>query len=292
MITSADIERITQALDWYADMGVDEAIGDVAIDAFAQAALAQEVASSMPSRQKQPSPTEKVQLNRPDRTANPNQSRPVTRQPEPANIMTTEQIELLAQSCADMNELAQRLDEFDACALKRTATQLCFADGMPGAHLMIIGEAPGREEDQQGRPFVGGAGRLLDKMLACIGLDRESDDPASSALMTNIVFWRPPGERPATAAEIVICLPFVRRAIQLAKPRIVVTLGAATTNALLGTSENITRTRGKWHKLIIGDDCFDALPMVQISQLSKSVATRKIAWQDLLAIKARLDMQS
>jgi DNA polymerase len=202
--------------------------------------------------------------------------------------MATEEVEQLAKSCNSLDELARTLDAFDACPLKRTATQLCFADGLPGAHVMIIGEAPGRDEDEQGRPFVGKSGQLLDKMLACIGLNRASDDPAQSVFISNIVFWRPPGNRKPSTSEVVMCLPFVRRAIELAKPRIVIAAGATPAQALLDTPTGITRMRGTWKTIATGTGEVDVMPTLHPSYLLRSPEAKRFAWRDLLAVKAKL----
>ena len=215
--------------------------------------------------------------------------RPVPRQPAAAPSMAMDEVEQLAQSCQSLDELARTLDEFDACPLKRTATQLCFADGLPGAHVMIIGRgARARDEDEQGRPFVGKSGQLLDKMLACIDLDRASDDPAMSAFISNIVFWRPPGNRKPSTSEVVMCLPFVRRAIELAKPRIVIAAGATPAQALLDTPTGITRMRGTWKTIATGNGEVDVMPTLHPSYLLRSPEAKRFAWRDLVAVKAKL----
>lgn len=194
----------------------------------------------------------------------------------------------MAKSCASLDDLARLLDGFDACPLKRTATQLCFADGLPGAHLMIVGEAPGRDEDEQGRPFVGQSGQLLDKMLNAAGFDRNSDDPESSVFITNAVFWRPPGNRNPSTAELAMCLPFVRRAIELAAPRLIMTAGKIPTQALLGTSQGITRSRGNWKQLEIAGHSYDVMPTLHPSYLLQSPEAKRLAWADMLEVKIRL----
>lgn len=229
----------------------------------------------------------RASLNRPSAPAS-QPPRPVPRQPAAAPSMANDEVEQLAASCNSLDELARTLDAFDACPLKRTATQLCFADGLPDAHVMIIGEAPGRDEDEQGRPFVGRSGQLLDKMLACIDLDRSSDDPARSAFISNIVFWRPPGNRKPSTSEVVMCLPFVRRAIELAKPRIVIAAGATPAQALLDTPTGITRMRGSWKKITVGNGEIDVMPTLHPSYLLRSPEAKRFAWRDLLAVKAKL----
>ena len=145
-----------------------------------------------------------------------------------------------AKSAKTLDELRALLEKFEGCALRGTATQLVFADGNPHARIMFVGEAPGYEEDMTGRPFVGRSGKLLDLMMEAIGLDR------TRAYIANVVPWRPPGNRTPTPQETAICLPFIRRQIELADPDILVCLGQPATQTLLGTREGITRTRGRW----------------------------------------------
>ncbi len=273
-------------LQWYGDMGVGEATACVPVDGFQQSEELNARKVSVPEN------TATIQgsrapLNRPAAPA-PQAPRPVPRQPAAAPSMAMDEVESLAQACSSLDELARTLDQFDACPLKRTATQLCFADGLPGAHVMIIGEAPGREEDQQGRPFVGRSGQLLDKLLACIDLDRKSDDPARSAFISNIVFWRPPGNRKPSTAEVMMCLPFVKRAIELAKPRIVIAAGATPAQALLDTPTGITRMRGSWKTITTGIGEVDVMPTLHPSYLLRSPEAKRFAWRDLVAVKAKL----
>jgi DNA polymerase len=191
----------------------------------------------------------------------------------------------MAQGCKTLDDLAQFLDGFDACPLKRTATRLCFADGLPGAHLMIVGEAPGRDEDEQGLPFVGRSGQLLDRMLNAAGFDRHSEDPAQSVFITNAVFWRPPGNRNPSTSELLMCLPFVRRAIELAAPRVIITAGNIPTQSLLDISQGITRARGSWRKLAIGGREIEVMPSYHPSFLLRSPEAKRLAWRDLLGVK-------
>ncbi len=275
------------ALQWYGDMGVDEVIADDPVDGFALSAELAARRSSAPAAGARQGEAGRAPLNRPAAATN-QPPRPVPRQPAAAPSMAMADVEQLAQGCKSLDELARTLDEFDACPLKRTATQLCFADGLPGAHVMIIGEAPGREEDEQGRPFVGKSGRLLDKMLTCIGVDRSSDDPAKSVFISNIVFWRPPGNRKPSTAEVTMCLPFVRRAIELANPRIVIAAGATPAQALLDTPTGITRMRGSWKTITTSNGDVDIMPTLHPSYLLRSPEAKRFAWRDLLAVKAKL----
>ena len=190
----------------------------------------------------------------------------------------------LAAGAATIAELAALVADFDLCPLKRTATNTVFMDGNPEAPVMIVGEAPGAEEDRLGRPFVGRSGQLLDRMLAAIGLDR------TKVQVTNVIYWRPPGNRKPTAAEIAACLPFVLRHIALARPRVLVLAGGTACGALLG-QEGITRLRGRWVDLTVPglDNPVPTLPMFHPSFLLRDPIRKRDAWRDLLALQARLD---
>jgi DNA polymerase len=186
-----------------------------------------------------------------------------------------------ARSAQSLDELRGILDRFEGCALKATASQLVFADGNPQARLMLVGEAPGRDEDIEGLPFVGRSGKLLDRMLAAIGLDR------SAVYIANIVPWRPPGNRTPTPVETQICLPFIQRQIELADPDILVTVGQPSTGALLGV-QGITKNRGRWFTYHTGTREIRAMPMLHPAYLLRSPIAKRLAWRDMLAIKKAL----
>ena len=187
-----------------------------------------------------------------------------------------------ARNAASLDELRAMLARFDGCPLKRTATQLVFADGNPKSRVMFVGEAPGSDEDIQGVPFVGRSGKLLDLMMAAIGLDRKN------VYIANIVPWRPPGNRTPTAQEIAMCLPFTLRQIELADPEILVCLGNPSTQTLLSLKEGITKTRGRWFKFRIGSREIRALPTLHPSYLLRSPLAKQLAWRDFLAIEKAL----
>ncbi|UCH76230.1 MAG: uracil-DNA glycosylase [Rhodospirillales bacterium] len=190
----------------------------------------------------------------------------------------------LASRVARLDDLRAALEAFEGCALKHTATNLVFARGRPGAPVMFIGEAPGAEEDRAGLPFVGASGRLLDVMLSWIGLD---DD---SAYITNILFWRPPGNRSPTDAESAACLPFVRRHIALARPRLLVTLGRPAMNAVLGIGSGINKARGRWVEYGEGlDTPIPAMPTFHPAYLLRNPAQKRQSWIDFLSLRERLD---
>jgi uracil-DNA glycosylase len=190
----------------------------------------------------------------------------------------------LAASAVDLESLRLRMDAFDGCALKRTATQLVFSDGAPGSRIMFVGEAPGAEEDRVGRPFVGRAGQLLDRMLMAIGLTR------SQVYIANVVPWRPPGNRTPTPQETQTCLPFIARQIELASPEVLVCLGASAAQTLLEVRDGITRIRGKWFSYKGNNGrSLPALAMLHPAYLLRQPAQKRQAWSDMRALAAALD---
>ncbi len=187
-----------------------------------------------------------------------------------------------AKNAKTLDELRAALERFDGCALKATATQLVFADGNPAARVMFVGEAPGRDEDIEGLPFVGRSGKLLDRMLAAIGLDR------TSVYIANIVPWRPPGNRTPTPQEQQTCLPFILRQIELVDPDILVCLGGPSAQALLGIKDGITKTRGRWFTFDTGAREIRAIAAFHPAFLLRSPLQKRFAWRDFLAIKKAL----
>ena len=188
-----------------------------------------------------------------------------------------------ARTAPSLEALRALLENFDGCALKATATRLVFADGNPQARIMFVGEAPGREEDIEGLPFVGRSGKLLDRMISAIGLDR------SSAYIANVIPWRPPGNRTPTPQETQICLPFIQRQIELVNPDVLVTLGNPSTQTLLSTREGIMKTRGKWFDYDTGTRVIRALATFHPAYLLRSPSYKRMAWQDLRAIAKALE---
>jgi DNA polymerase len=189
----------------------------------------------------------------------------------------------MAGEAKDLDSLAEAVAAFDLCDLKRGARNTVFADGNPQARVMIIGEAPGREEDLQGRPFVGRAGQLLDRMFAAIGMGREAAHPESALYITNILPWRPPQNREPKPEEIGMMLPFVERHVELADPEVLVLMGNISCQALLGR-RGITRLRGKWTSALGRP----ALPMFHPAYLLRNPRAKREAWHDLLMLQARL----
>ncbi|MCE9649957.1 MAG: uracil-DNA glycosylase [Parvibaculum sp.] len=188
----------------------------------------------------------------------------------------------IAARCRTLDELREALAVFEGCALRNTAKNLVFADGNPKARVMLVGEAPGKDEDIQGLPFVGVSGKLLDRMLASIGLDR------TSVYIANTLPWRPPGNRPPTAIEQAICMPFIERQIELSSAEILVLVGGVSAKLMLATDTGIMRLRGKWSTYKTGSRELPALPILHPAYLLRQPAQKRLAWRDLLSLKARI----
>jgi DNA polymerase len=188
-----------------------------------------------------------------------------------------------ASKANTLEELEKALADFDGCPLRATAKNTCFKRGSNSARIMFIGEGPGRDEDLQGLPFVGRAGKLLDRMLASIGLNE------SHVYITNIVYWRPPGNRTPSTQEVQACLPFLNRQAELLDPEFVVLIGGPASQHLLGTKDGIMRLRGKWRECEIGGKARRALPILHPAYLLRTPAAKRQAWRDLLTLKAELE---
>jgi uracil-DNA glycosylase len=187
-----------------------------------------------------------------------------------------------ARSAKTLDDLRAALDRFDGCGLKATAKNLCMFRGAPRARLMIIGEAPGRDEDLEGKPFVGRAGQLLDKMLAAIGLS-EAD-----VHITNVVYWRPPGNRTPTPQEAQVCRPFLERQIELVAPERVLLLGGVAAKHILDTQDGIMKLRGRWSSVPLGNTTLRTLASLHPAYLLRTPAAKRLVWRDLLALRAEL----
>jgi uracil-DNA glycosylase family 4 len=273
----SDPIRAAEALRWWVRAGVDAALDETPHDRFAE---------SLDASQRPP-PNPPGAPREPSRTAPGTGSAPQQggggKPPESAEIAAR----ALAEAATDLETLRAVMADFEGCALKRTATQLVFADGVPGSKVMFVGEAPGGDEDRIGRPFVGRAGQLLDRMLAAVGLDRRS------VYIANVVPWRPPGNRTPTLQETQACLPFIRRQIDLADPEVLVCLGGSAVQTLLGVQSGITRVRGSW---------FDynresgrpirALAMFHPAYLLRQPAQKRLAWADMRALARALKASS
>ena len=261
-----------ELLAFYQEAGVDATVGETPIDRFAE-----EVPAPRPAESPRPAPP-------PPRAApglplEPSRPPPAPPASPDAAVMTARDA---ARNAESLDVLRTILDRFEGCALRATATQLCFARGNPQARIMFVGEAPGYEEDKAGLPFVGRSGRLLDRMLAAIGLDE------TSVYIANIVPWRPPGNRTPTPQESSICLPFLMRQIELANPDVLVCLGGPSAQTLLNTREGILRTRGRWFKFDTGTREIRAIASLHPAYLLRQPLQKRLAWRDFLAIRKAL----
>ncbi len=259
-------------LVFYAEAGVDAALGETAKDYLSQAPEP----AAAPEPERADAPARRLAGSPPTQPAAPAVAAPPAA--EAAMLSARE----AADRAGSLQELRAILQDFNGCALKMSATQLVFADGNPQARVMFVGEAPGREEDLRGLPFVGKSGKLLDRMMAAIGLDR------TSAYIANIVPWRPPGNRTPTPVETQTCLPFLLRQMELVGPEVVVTLGNPSTQTLLQTSEGITRTRGRWFPFKAGAREVRLMPTFHPAFLLRSPLQKRLAWRDFLAIRKAL----
>ena len=258
-------------LAWYVEAGADEAIGEVPVNRYHKPPRLPESQPGAPQSRSPAAPPHKPKFSA----------------AAGASLSTAEGVEQSAREIAagagDLEALRSALSNFDGCVLRDTATTLVFADGNPHADVMIIGEAPGADEDRQGRPFVGLAGQLLDRMLGAIDLDR------SSVYISNILPWRPPGNRKPTPNEVTICLPFLRRHIQLSDPKILVLVGGTSAQALLGVTQGITRLRGRWHDYPGDAKPIPAMPIFHSAYLLRKPGMKREAWRDLREIRHKLD---
>jgi uracil-DNA glycosylase len=273
-------------LRWYIEMGADEAIGEEPVNRFAPPAMVPKspAASSVNDAASPITPPT------PEAAAEPGPAgRAVAAAPPAAFAQSSGEAAQSARAIAahidNLAALESAIANFEGCALKRTATNTVIADGNRAAPIMIIGEAPGADEDRIGRPFVGRAGQLLDRMLAAIDLDR------SGVLITNVIYWRPPGNRTPTTDEIAACLPFALRHIALVRPKVLVLAGGTAARALLPPGPGISRLRGRWFDLAIPglDQPVPTLPIFHPAFLLRAPERKREAWRDLLALRARLD---
>ncbi len=255
------------ALAWQMELGADVAVGETPVNRYGAVAADDPAASP------------------------PGSAAPVAAAPAPvagpdSAVAVRAAVEAAAQAHS-LEALCGAMAAFEHCEVKRGAKSLVFADGLPGAQVMVVGEAPGRDEDLAGRPFVGRAGQLLDRMFAAIGLSRTAQDPVQALYITNVMVWRPPQNRDPTPDEVAMMLPFLQRHIALAGPKVIVVMGNTPLSALLGV-RGITRLRGQWAEAL-GKP---VLPMVHPAYLLRNPAAKREAWTDLLSLKAHLRTRS
>ncbi|WP_449254916.1 uracil-DNA glycosylase [Bosea sp. (in: a-proteobacteria)] len=256
-----------ELLSWYAEMGVTEALDDEAHDHFAE-----------PAQRAAPAASGRA-AGHPLRLAASRPNAAAATAPDDA----TQSARALAREARTLDELREALAKFEGCALKATAKNLVFSDGNPEGRVMMVGEAPGADEDRIGLPFVGRSGQLLDRMLAAIGLSRKDD-----VYIANLLPWRPPGNRTPTPQEVAICLPFIQRQIELADPDILVCIGAPSAQGLLGF-KGIMASRGKWVEYDTGTRRIRAIATLHPAYLLRRPLDKRLSWRDLRALRAALE---
>ncbi len=256
MPNAAQFHHDLALLDWHLELGADEAIGEEPVNRYALKAPA-------------PKPVARTETVR----------EPTVPAPEAFDSTP------IAQACESLEALRAAIEAFDQCALRQGARNTVFSDGNPAARVMIVGEAPGREEDKEGRPFIGRAGQLLDRMFAAIGLSRHEEAADSALYITNVLPWRPPQNRDPRPGEIALMKPILLRHIELAAPEFIVTMGNPSTKTLRETTRGITKMRGQWGE-VLG---IPSLPMFHPAYLLRSPEKKREAWADLLSLKAKLE---
>ncbi len=262
MIESLTHRELRLCLEWQAELGIDEAISETPVNRY-------ELAAAAP------------------RPAPPPAAAPASTAPAEAGPGPVEAARAAAAAAADLESLRAALGAYEHCELKKGAKSLVFADGRPGARVMIIGEAPGRDEDRMGRPFVGRAGQLLDRMLGAIGLSRTAPDAVEAVYITNVLPWRPPQNRDPKPDEIAMLLPFLERHVALARPEVLVLMGNAACQSVL-QSRGITRLRGSWTQGF----GLPVLPMFHPAYLLRNPHAKREAWADLLELAAHLEAKA
>ena len=271
MMTEPDSARdaLLAALAWQIELGADECIDETPANRFEEAPK-----KAAPAPAPTPVPAAKPAA------------------PKPAQVddgaEAVTEARRLAEGAGTLEALQAAMAGFDGCPLKHGARNTVFADGNPGARVMFIGEAPGRDEDRQGKPFVGRSGQLLDKMLAAIGLDRRSEDPATAAYITNVLPWRPVDNRDPSTDEAQMLWAFLERHIELAEPEIIVALGKSPAAALTESAVAITRARGRWVKPMrsLGRP---VLLTFHPAYLLRQPAEKAKSWRDFMGLRAALD---
>jgi len=257
-----------EALRWHIMAGADEAIGDEPVDRFAASAKALSERPAPPLA--------------PSSSATP--LRPAVPAAAANALAATASATETARAAGSLDELRAALESFEGCALKATATRTVFADGNPRGRVMVIGEAPGADEDRIGKPFVGASGQLLDRMLASIGLDR------TSVYITNVLPWRPPGNRNPTTEEVAVCLPFLERHVELVDPEVLLLVGGLAASTVLGRTEGIMKLRGKWESPAFTglSRPIPTLATFHPAYLLRQPGQKRLAWRDLLLLKEKL----
>jgi uracil-DNA glycosylase family 4 len=275
---------LVTALEWHIDAGADEVIQDMPNDRTSAAALRAAAVSAEPA----------------DFSAKPALVHPVTNVETGGELLGTAQARLeaakLAKSCRTLEELRDAIAAFEGLSIRKTATNMVFSDGNPAARVMLVGEAPGADEDKQGKPFVGVSGQLLDKIFKAIGLSRYDQDPQKAVYISNILNWRPPGNRTPSPAEVDVSLPFIERHIALVKPDVLILCGGVAAKGLLGSGESISKLRGRFHDYKPMTDGVSDNPSVvpaiatyHPAYLLRTPSQKKLVWADMLMLRQRLE---
>jgi DNA polymerase len=286
MPRAADTSALVSLLEWYRAVGVDACLDEAATDWLDRGerppghgfGAEAKPGAHVPDEGAPAAPSTVASARRPASPA----AQPARQFPTAAPDEAVMAARAAARSAQSLEALASTLAAFDGCGLKATAKNLCFYRGAGRARIMLIGEAPGREEDLEGKPFVGRAGKLLDKMLAAIGLGE------AEVHITNIVYWRPPGNRTPTPQEAQVCRPFLERQFELVAPELVFLLGAVAAKHVLDVADGIMRLRGKWRRLTLGSHTALAMPSLHPAYLLRSPADKRKAWRDLLSLEAAI----
>ena len=301
-MTERNLQNILlAALQWHIDAGADEALADEPVIARAAAEPIQSYSAPVQAQAFAPMPQVKVST-----STNPARNLPVEPQAANGTFEAVQQATDLARSAQNLDELRAALAGFEGLSIRKTATNMVFCDGNPQAPVMIVGEAPGADEDKQGKPFVGVSGQLLDRILACIDLSRTADDPARAVYISNILNWRPPGNRTPSDSEVAISLPFIERHIVLVRPRLIVLAGGVAAKALLNTDQSISRLRGRWHKFEPqtagiadnvshisgnGGDLSAGIPIIATyhpAYLLRTPTQKQAVWSDMLILQEKM----
>lgn len=296
MITSSR-DVLLALLEWTREMGVDEFVDDVAHDRlnaekspnqsfFAHYNEINDETAVIRTQKEEPLASPRSQLEKIQ--SNPTKGFSKI-EPQFSPLLSIEKMlettrEKL-KTVKNFEELKNSLDLFEGCSLKKTAKNICFYRGSLNAPLMIIGEAPGRDEDLKGIPFVGRAGQLLDRMLGAIGLEEKD------VHITNVVYWRPPGNRTPTSQETEVCRPFLEKQISLVAPRVLLLLGSSAARLILRGDEGILRMRGRWFQTNLEGVKIPSLASLHPAYLLRTPAAKKFAWKDFLMVKERLSLK-
>ena len=283
--------ELAAALDWYRAVGVDLAVGEEPVDRFAASAAAPRRSAPMPPPVTAPAAAPIGGQGSGPLIVAPTLQRQGDAPPAAPAIFTSltgdpAETRALAAAAPTLEALRATMEAYEGCTLKKRATQLVFADGNPEAEIMLVGEGPGEQEDLSGKPFVGRAGQLLDRMLGAIGLDR------TKVYIANMVPWRPPGNRDPSPEELALCAPFLVRQVELVAPKFLVTLGNVPTKALFQTAGGITRVRGQWKDLEVGTHRVRSLATLHPAYLLRTPASKALAWRDMLSLRQAIEAEN